>query len=99
MWFDKEEKNTCIDCKYGNKEIYTKHCDQCISVYCMTGSPYTEWKGSEKENDLSILRYARLREIITYCQCHILGVKTWFTCNIKFRNQHRKNKTHERRIS
>ena len=77
MWFDENEKNTCVTCRYGDKESNTRHCRQCISQYCLSDLKYTKWEGEErgKHHDLSLQWYTRLREILTYVKGNLLDIK------------------------
>lgn len=95
MWFDEEETNSCLNCKYGNKDIAFKKCDNCLLTYSLTGEKYVDWCREEKKRgscyDLLIQWYTGFREIFTYCKGYLLEFKKRFSRDCKFFNQYREN--------
>ena len=84
MWFEENEKNTCVTCRYGNKESNNRHCRRCISQYCLSNKKYTQWeKEGENNHDISLQWYARLREIFTYIKSHLLDIEKRISRNCK----------------
>lgn len=48
MWFDDNSKNNCSNCKYGNRDITCKQCDNCFLTYTVTGQKYVNWQKEER---------------------------------------------------
>lgn len=74
MWFDDDSKNNCSNCKYGNRDITCKQCDNCFLTYSFTGEQYTNWEKEErgKYHDLFVQWHAWLGKIFTYCKGYLL---------------------------
>ena len=77
MWFDDNSKNNCSNCKYGNRDITCKQCDNCFLTYTVTGQKYVNWQKEErgKYYDLFVQWYAWLGQIFTYCKGYLLQFK------------------------
>ena len=74
MWFDDEKNlNTCSNCKYGNKDISCKACQNCMITFVFSGDKYISWMPLERGifYDLFIQWNARFRKIFTYCKSYL----------------------------
>ncbi len=77
MWFDENEKNTCITCKYGDKESSSRHCRQCISRYCLSGMGFTQWEREERGNyhDIFIQWHTWFWKVPAYIKGNLLDIE------------------------
>ena len=77
MWFDDDCKNTCSNCKYGNRDISCRYCDNCFLTYSFTGEKYSNWEKEERGKlyDLFIQWNARFGKIFTHCKRYLSYIK------------------------